>query len=1351
MIEKHTVGYKGMLKDLSKDKQSDKYFDAKNVRILATDKQSSLALTNEAGNELILDIPIPTFNHVNSSIDYSVNGTAKSLSYSTESSVIPRCQLEKNYTTTAGNITTNNVSGVQVIIGVEEMRDSAIVVTTDGNGWDCFWELTGINSSNFGLELKYMSDLGLSNQNLIQLLFNYENSVIQKIYFVDGKHQLRFINIRQSVANGDLYNLIDLDSSSVDTVSTFTLSQIKVNNTISGGSHTSGMIQYAYGLYILNGSQTTISPLSELVSLDKGLGLGGGEVNEVVGRSVSITVPNIDAKFTHIKIYSIKYTSYNEIPEVNIISDSEIDSTGEFSFTDTGSVGTSISLEAFTFLGSSPIIPKHIATKDNRLFAINIKEILFDIDIDTRAYSYNNLSVSNVMENVSLNESGVAEGTNTLVPANFNISPKHDSINSNYDVYKYKKDGSTLGATGKYIEVDFLQTSLNDDQATGLQFFKDREIYRIGIEFYNNRGQKSDAKWIVDMKAPDGNLNGMYNQLKVELTSEFYTWLADDSNFLSDDDKPVGFKIIRADRSMSDRTILTQGFINPMIANYSHDSKDETLNKVKTLVNSNESNKMPSVTRVFEKTVPFVGCADYNDLSFSGEFTGDPSSGRDREGFKAASSKDWRAQNWQHNRLMQMFSPEITFDDIQVDASYSLNVVGLMKRDYVANWSAETNFVTGDNHVEAKFLNGINSFTPGVTSQAIQSDPNHLMDYSFYGPTNGENLKATHQVYQSFNGGFYKNNGLSNYEIYGAPEVTNVGADYTAYNNDFGLRYANNLKTMLIDDWRETGAANKNARIQVRGANTNGAKCITFAEGPDDSSFPLDSRKSIEEIYNATNIAPSDGVLLAEFIRDESIVYLGGIYGGNSYESKSNSTYIGIGSYTPLTSTSVTIESPGDTFVDSFTFSKMAKDDVEIESMEYNVLAEIVSFKVESSIDLRNRNDLSINEWDNRWQPKYNEYQKYNKVYSQQPTLVKSVSEGSKIKKIKEFDGRIIASKEKIPGEFIDNWTDFLENETMDLDGKFGPINAITNMNDEIFVLQDSAVAHVAINPRVQTTGSDGISIELGTGRVLHDYKYITTNSGCLNQFGVISTPKGFYYVDILNHSIVKSNGSSAQGLSDAEGFHSEFINRMDHDDLSVDNQVLSTGVVCGFNSVNADVYFSFIQSTDSFTLAFNERSDAFTSFYDYIPSWYINKGKTMVTTNSDNTQVWEHFKGKANTFYGETFPSSITMHVAPEGNEIIMNGASYKQEMTLNGVELPNDSLTAVRVYNEYQDSGEVTLVMRKNMYKKFRNWTLKFPRNKDTRERVRSSWGFAEFIFDNSDGKELVLHDITLYYSKY
>ena len=212
MIKKRSFEFSGMTKDIAKNKDSKRYYDAQNIRIIATDQESTFALTNEFGNELVITIPTPEFDYENTKIIYNAGSESKTLEYSATEATVPRCQLEEEYVTVNGSTYTNNTSGTQKIIGVKELRDSALIITTDDNGWDCIWELTGLNDEDFDLELLYMNNLGLSSNNLMDILFNYENSVIQKVYLVDGAHQIRYINIRQSVENGDSLNLIITDT-----------------------------------------------------------------------------------------------------------------------------------------------------------------------------------------------------------------------------------------------------------------------------------------------------------------------------------------------------------------------------------------------------------------------------------------------------------------------------------------------------------------------------------------------------------------------------------------------------------------------------------------------------------------------------------------------------------------------------------------------------------------------------------------------------------------------------------------------------------------------------------------------------------------------------------------------------------------------------------------------------------------------------------------------------------------------------------------------------------------------------------------------------------------------------------
>ena len=63
--------------------------------------------------------------------------------------------------------------------------------------------------------------------------------------------------------------------------------------------------------------QTKVSPLTELIPLAKEN--AGGEVNEIVGQINHISIDVVDTDYDIIRIYAVKYTSYNQTPVINVI------------------------------------------------------------------------------------------------------------------------------------------------------------------------------------------------------------------------------------------------------------------------------------------------------------------------------------------------------------------------------------------------------------------------------------------------------------------------------------------------------------------------------------------------------------------------------------------------------------------------------------------------------------------------------------------------------------------------------------------------------------------------------------------------------------------------------------------------------------------------------------------------------------------------------------------------------------------------------------------------------------------------------------------------------------------------
>ena len=110
------------------------------------------------------------------------------------------------------------------------------------------------------------------------------------------------------------------------------------------------------------------------------------------------------------------------------------------------------------------------------------------------------------------------------------VPEKHNCLNKNFDTYKYQYNSNILGGTGKYLSWELFRSEIgvDSDDITKTQsegkFFKDREIYRLGIQFYNKKAQISLPKWITDFKVnvleEETNLNGFYATLKVKFNPD---------------------------------------------------------------------------------------------------------------------------------------------------------------------------------------------------------------------------------------------------------------------------------------------------------------------------------------------------------------------------------------------------------------------------------------------------------------------------------------------------------------------------------------------------------------------------------------------------------------------------------------------------------------------------------------------------------------------------------------------------------------------------------------------------------------------------------------------------------------
>ena len=403
---------KGMQRDSSVSAFNSEFaYEIKNMRVIATTDNTSFSLVNEKGTK---EINITNEDSTNSLL--ILQGTP---------------------------------------IGSSTIDNNLVIFTTENNSADNLnpdhiYRITLDKAKNtFSGKQIYNGNLGFSVDYPIETLSFFENNLIQKVYWVDGKNSPRVINIMEDYSTST-------DSSTLfDFTPTLKLDEEVsiVRNENGGGDFASGVIQYAFSYYDSYGRESNLfytSPLYYTSYHDR-----GGSPEESVSCSFTITINNIDTSFDYLRIYSIQRTSIDSTPTVKRVTDISIKGTDTttVSYTDNGLNGDTVDSTSLLYIGGEDIIAGTLSQKDNVLFLgdFQIKREIITQDI-----------IDSLRTGINITFSADKELT---LPEPIGSYPYNNQLSNNSNQIK----------TFKYLE-----------------------YYRFGIQFQHYTGKWSEPIWLGD-------------------------------------------------------------------------------------------------------------------------------------------------------------------------------------------------------------------------------------------------------------------------------------------------------------------------------------------------------------------------------------------------------------------------------------------------------------------------------------------------------------------------------------------------------------------------------------------------------------------------------------------------------------------------------------------------------------------------------------------------------------------------------------------------------------------------------------------------------------------------------------
>ncbi len=570
-------GFTGaMNKDISKSMMSNTaYLDAQNFRMITTTGSTTGSLETIKGNKLISANTIEAGQFI-----------------------IDSCEIRDTIVLfTTSNITTTpeNESGKSMIytftINLEtEVGTTPVVIYDDS-----------LNTDD--------SRLNFSTAYPIKSISRYETPNVQKVYWTDAYNHIRYANIAVPLTvDQEVYSVPGdyMSADKFDFLPKFVPVKPVLNNIV-GGKINTGVIAYAYQLYVANGAETAFSPVSDPIHitldsdfLSNTLTYKGSDHMVNSGKGCILEIDNTsNLGYNRLRLVRVEYETLNALPKISVVNEIEISPLGStVQVTDVGNVLTELTIDEFNISSTELFKCQDIASKDNRLFAANISKTEFIVDdawdsravrfrsLDSTAYVFNGDDSQIVIDNTFSNWDDYVfnhDGINK-----FNDS-SNDS-NSNYG-FKYQADGTTLGAEGPNVKIDFvieeitLDSSHNDatfyavpptdtDDLSYTNYaspWKDGklswqrdEVYRLFVVFGNDRGQVDSPKWICDLRMPSLHDLDYSDLAYLDISGDIRsTRLFPRVYFKSFPTNATWAQIHRVKRERPDRSVVTQGLVIP--------------------------------------------------------------------------------------------------------------------------------------------------------------------------------------------------------------------------------------------------------------------------------------------------------------------------------------------------------------------------------------------------------------------------------------------------------------------------------------------------------------------------------------------------------------------------------------------------------------------------------------------------------------------------------------------------------------------------------------------------------------------------------------------------------------------
>lgn len=963
-------------------------------------------------------------------------------------------------------------------------------------------------------------------------------------------------------------------------------------------------------------------------------------------------------------------------------------------------------------------------------------------------------------------------------------------------------------ATGIIVPYEYHQQNSNNITKTPyksglLKGYQHEEVYRFGIQFFDLNGAPMFTKWIGDIKFPsyaDNNNNsdsGVTDfRLSYQNGGSVYMqimYIKFDVDISTIKDLISGYQIVRVERTSDDETILGVGTLtammgegnNPAAANLYLPSCVET-----------KSGAISYLGGIFFANAPFLP-GGFGPSSFVGRYLTSAST-------NPAPMAHMNSDNSQSDRFFTFDSYDVAYKN---GITYS-NGDRILIRDSLVTYNY--------NDLAQGYWKVFSYTTHDQAGNTVPGPGTFLYNTGTSDPPTGNT------IYDNTDTPFTILKFRSESLVAGSPAVAT---------NNYASHIFKIKDTQVVGDGGNISIGGRTFYNYSRdfGTTTNIVNYGILTQALEIDTA-VSGTLSLYSTYGCTDVQIGDLYkVLSLYFRPRP-----NQYGGNTYAQRANSIYFPCSEFIPAKSESLNVNDTivdfkvfgGDVFTTMYDMQKASKGPgVEVKIYDYNSASippslnaltcnfnNSISFYIPITCrqhsDLRYGNHIETGLTSNTYSQTdtftnntANLCENNVRTYIPKPLVYNNVN---------KWINRVYYSQVKFNNETQDSWSNYQTNDFYDVEGNYGEINCLISLNNQLHYIQERGIGMLLVNPVAMVSTSIDIPIKLGSGDTIQRHEYRALDVGTKHQWSVYKSQSQVVFLDVRTKKLYSYTGSEIKPISDLYGQRNFIIKRLHNDILNNDNPIKGKGVITMYDYYHNEFLITFLDNTDVtsteefYTIAFNERTDRFTSYYSFLPNVYLTNHKYLLSNINDSNRVsssvkksiYLHNYGTYGNFYGTAYKSTIKNLVndnplytkifdyASWMSDSIKDNIEWSDDKNIypsaitnpaypDDVNYKDDTFTRLRCYNDYQNSDWITLTTAKpnfNLRRVERSFNTHIPRNKfnydannpstysifDPARLTKTTFGerfsdkymVMDLEYPNTNGNRFVIHNLKTTY---